>query len=178
MTIRWTNAPAPDPLPVLPGHRAMRDVYVAPAVQAEVFAHLGSQAYEQGGLLIGRAWRASSATEPGPVSHVSIEKAIPADEAEGSAIALRMESSVWSAARAALQPGQLIVGWYHSHPGLTAFFSDTDRRTQKAFFHHDYSIGWVIDPLTGDEALFIGADSAPIGRGPRAVGTDGTGQSD
>ena len=28
MAIRWTNAPAPDPLPVLPGRDGVRDVYI------------------------------------------------------------------------------------------------------------------------------------------------------
>ena len=171
MAIRWTNAPTPDPLPALPGRDGMRDVYIGPDVLAEVLAHLSDRPVEQGGLLIGRAWLGDTGSQPKAVSHVSVEKAVPADEADGSAIALRMETSVWSAARAALRPGQLIVGWYHSHPGLTAFFSDTDRRTQKAFFNHDYSIGWVIDPWSGDEALFIGADCEPIGRGPQAVAT-------
>lgn len=171
MAIRWTNAPAPDPLPVMPGRDGIRDVFIQSLAQAAVLAHLGSHPVEQGGLLIGRAWRAGTSAQPGPVSHVSIDQAVPAADADGSAIALRMETSVWSAARAALRPGELIVGWYHSHPGLTAFFSDTDRRTQKAFFHHDYSIGWVVDPWGGDEALFIGPDCQPIARGPQAVST-------
>jgi proteasome lid subunit RPN8/RPN11 len=75
-----------------------------------------------------------------------------------------METPVWSAARAALEPGELIVGWYHSHPGLTAFFSPIDRQTQRAFFHHEYSLGWVIDPLAGDEALFLGPECIPVAR--------------
>lgn len=174
MAIRWTNAPAPDPLPVLPGRDGMRDVYIGPGVHDEVLAHLSDRRVEQGGLLIGRAWLGGTSSLPGAVSHVSVERAIPADDAEGSAIALRMETSVWTAARAALRPGQRIVGWYHSHPGLSAFFSDTDRRTQKAFFNHDYSIGWVIDPWTGDEALFIGPECEPIERGPQAVSTTET----
>lgn len=168
MAIRWSNAPAPDPLPLLPGRDGVCDVHIVPAVEFEVYAHLAEKPVEQGGLLIGRAWRCGSAGAPGAVSHVRIEKSVAAREADGSAISLRMESSVWSAARALLGPGELIVGWYHSHPGLSAFFSDTDRRTQAAFFRHDYSIGWVIDPWSGDEALFIGPDSRPVGRGPAA----------
>ncbi len=168
MAIRWSNAPAPDPLPVLPGREGVCDVHIVPGVDAEVLAHLAEEPFEQGGLLIGRAWRCGTAGAPGAVTHVRIDKSVAAREADGSAISLRMESSVWSAARALLGPGELIVGWYHSHPGLGAFFSDTDRRTQAAFFHHDYSIGWVIDPWSGEEALFIGPDCQPVGRGPAA----------
>lgn len=176
MPIRWTNLPSADALPVLAGRGGLRDVFIEPRVDIEVLAHLRSQPFEQGGLLIGRAWRADCAE--GPVCHVRIDLAVAADEANGSAIALRMESSVWSAARAALRPGELIVGWYHSHPGLTAFFSDTDRRTQRAFFYHEYSIGWVIDPWSGDEALFIGPGCDPISRGPRAAEPAGQADSD
>ena len=32
----------------------------------------------------------------------------------------------------------------------------------RAFFNHPYSVGWVIDPLRGDEALFLGADCLPV----------------
>jgi proteasome lid subunit RPN8/RPN11 len=56
-----------------------------------------------------------------------------------------------------------IVGWFHSHPNLGAFFSNTDRATQAAFFNQPYSIGWVIDPFTDDasrhQAMFIGANA-------------------
>ena len=180
MAIRWTNAPAPDPLPVLPDRNGMRDVYIGSGVQAEVLAHLSDRRVEQGGLLIGRAWLGGTSSQPEGVSHVSVEKAIPADDADGSAIALRMETSVWTAARAALRPGQLIVGWYHSHPGLGAFFSHTDRRTQAAFFAQPYSVGWVLDPDDGSEAFFVGRDSLPLsgvlycdGVGAGAAGTNG-----
>lgn len=164
MAIRWTNVATPDPLPVLPGRDGLLDIVIDPAAESDVQAHLAAQAVEQGGLLIGRAWRAGSEKRPGAVTRVQVTRVVAADEAIGSALSLRMEAAVWSAAREALQPGELIVGWYHSHPGLTAFFSDTDRQTQGAFFHHEYSLGWVIDPLSGDEALFLGPDCLPVTR--------------
>lgn len=167
MAIRWTNVATPDPLPVLPGRDGLLDIVIDPAAESDVQAHLAAQAVEQGGLLIGRAWRAGTGTRPGSVTRVHVTRAVAAGEAHGDGFSLRMESSVWSAAREALQPGDLIVGWYHSHPGLTAFFSDTDRQTQGAFFHHEYSLGWVIDPLSGDEALFLGPDCRPVGRAAR-----------
>jgi proteasome lid subunit RPN8/RPN11 len=73
-----------------------------------------------------------------------------------------METSVWDRARAALAAGELVVGWFHSHPRLGAFFSDTDRRTQAAFFNHPFSVGWVIDPFANEEAWFLGADAESI----------------
>ena len=94
---------------------------------------------------------------------MAISQAVPALDFASSGISLRMESGVWERARAALRPLEMIVGWYHSHPGLGAFFSATDRRTQAAFFPHPYSVGWVLDPVLDDEAFFVGRESAAPG---------------
>jgi proteasome lid subunit RPN8/RPN11 len=75
---------------------------------------------------------------------------------------LRLHTGVWDAARAALQPGEYVVGWFHSHPGIGAFFSDTDRRTQAGFFHHPFSLGWVIDPQRREQAWFVGRMSRAL----------------
>lgn len=159
MAIRWTNA-VPDPLPVLADWQGPPEIGVDPVAEAEVLAHLRARDVEQGGLLIGRAWL----TADGAVARVQVTRAVAAEDATGSAFALRMETSVWSAARRSLEAGELIVGWYHSHPGLTAFFSETDRQTQAAFFNHSYSLGWVIDPVIGEEALFLGPGCLPAAR--------------
>jgi len=139
------------------------DVWIAPEVDRAVMAHLQTRDVEQGGLLVGQAY-AGAASDA--VAHVRVTRCAPAEDADGTAFSLRMGTSVWQAAQALLAPGEMIVGWYHSHPGLTAFFSDTDRQTQRAFFNHPYSVGWVIDPLGGDEALFLGGESAAVQRGP------------
>lgn len=165
MTIQWRDTSPVDDLPILAGRGGCRDVSITAEAEAIVREHLASARIELGGLLIGRAWRG----EDGAITHVAVLKAVPADDSEGTAISLRMETSVWQRAQAALDDGDRIVGWYHSHPGLTAFFSDTDRRTQRAFFTHDYSLGWVIDPLINDEAWFIGADSEAVVRGASPV---------
>jgi proteasome lid subunit RPN8/RPN11 len=138
-------------------------VIVTGVVRAAVRAHLGSSADERGGLLLGEVF----AEDPGVVSTsvaVLVSCAVPALDFSSSGISLRMESGVWERARLARRPGELVVGWYHSHPGLGAFFSATDRRTQAAFFANPYSVGWVVDPLLAEEAFFIGHDcAAPTG---------------
>lgn len=164
MAIRWRDASPVLRLPVLADRDDRLDVFIDPAVERTVQEHLSAAPVERGGLLIGRAW----CRPDGAITHVAIEKAVPAEESEGTSVSLRMATSVWERARAVLAEGELIAGWYHSHPGLTAFFSETDRQTQAAFFAHDYSVGWVVDPLLGDEALFLGAGSRPVHRGPDA----------
>ena len=166
MGIRWNERPVEMALTPLPREALAGplDVWIAPVAESAVLAHLGEHDEEQGGLLIGDAWAAPG----GALAHIRILTAIAAVDGAGTAVSLVMPPSVWDAARQRLGPGQRIIGWYHSHPGLTAFFSDTDRRTQRAVFHHPWSVGWVIDPLApgprGREALFAGPASEPVPR--------------
>lgn len=173
MAIKWTDATPVLRLAPLPQHPALPsrtagavDVWIAPEVDRCVAKHLQARDVEQGGLLVGQAF---GDPRTGSVAHIRVLKSAAAADAEGTAFSLRMGSGVWQAAQALLAPGELIVGWYHSHPGLTAFFSDTDRQTQRAFFNHPYSIGWVIDPVGGGEALFLGGDCTLVQRGPDAL---------
>ncbi len=171
MAIRWRDASPVRTLPVLADRGDIVDVFVDPAAERTVLTHLASAPVEQGGLLIGRAW----CHPDGSTTHVAIEKAVPAEQSEGTSVSLRMATPVWERARQALGADELIVGWYHSHPGLTAFFSRTDRETQAAFFNHGYSVGWVVDPVLGDEALFLGGECRPVARGPDARPRPGAG---
>jgi proteasome lid subunit RPN8/RPN11 len=135
---------------------------------------------EQGGLLIGRVTRLNETTPINQFECIEVLAHSPAPDATGTALSLRMESTVWQAANEVCdalntisnseinqqQRGTCrVVGWYHSHPNLGAFFSNTDRQTQSAFFNQAYSLGWVIDPVSSDgvlnldQAWFIGAQS-------------------
>jgi proteasome lid subunit RPN8/RPN11 len=133
-------------------------VVVSIAVRDAVADHLGTHRDERGGLLCGSLY----AGERGTVEAVEIRAAVPATEFSSSGVSLRMETGVWDRVRETLAPGEIVVGWYHSHPGLGAFFSGTDRRTQAAFFNHPFSLGWVIDPLRREEAWFSGAQSESL----------------
>jgi proteasome lid subunit RPN8/RPN11 len=137
-------------------------VIVPRAVREAVVLHLQGSSAEQGGLLLGEVFVDDDAMSIDATRAVMLTNSVPALDFESSAISLRMESGVWERARLKRAPQELIVGWYHSHPGLGAFFSLTDRRTQAAFFPHPYSVGWVIDPIDETEAFFIGrASRAP-----------------
>jgi proteasome lid subunit RPN8/RPN11 len=131
---------------------------VSSAARKTVAAHLGMVPHEQGGLLCGSLYRGAR----GAIDAVEIRAAVPAVDFASSGVSLRMETGVWDRVRETLAPGEIVVGWYHSHPDLGAFFSGTDRRTQAAFFNHPFSLGWVIDPLRREEAWFRGADSEAL----------------
>jgi len=125
-----------------------------------ILEHLQTRRIELGGLLLGRPFvpDASFPASFGPL--VCVEDFLPSRDSKSSRISLAMGTEIWNRAREAIaKEERMIVGWYHSHPNLGAFFSSTDRATQKAFFNKAYSVGLVIDPIRNEEAWFVGPDS-------------------
>lgn len=193
MAISWKNTVAPLNVPVWPNqwrpewlaHLALQHqliVALDSKLTDRVLAQVNKANTEQGGLLLGRLWRGES--HPSDAARlVEICLEVPAVSADSSALSLKMDAVVWESARLlcdqALLQGQPIsqsqgtsplrvVGWYHSHPNLSAFFSQTDRQTQANFFANSFSVGWVIDPFNTrrdgslDEAFFVGPQSEAI----------------
>jgi proteasome lid subunit RPN8/RPN11 len=174
--MRWSERPPQLPLQPLSdltvrmaGHveppRAAEpgvQLIVPRAVREAVLLHLQSSSAEQGGLLLGEVFVDDETLSIDTTRAVMLTNSVPALDFVSSAVSLRMESGVWERARLLRASQELIVGWYHSHPGLGAFFSLTDRRTQAAFFPHPYSVGWVIDPVDDAEAFFIGRASSGV----------------
>lgn len=130
-------------------------LYIAPSCRAAVLSHVRSDIREVGGLLLGRVWQSDGDRDP----IVVIEDSLASEMFSNSAVSLEMGTEIWSRASQRTVNGVMVVGWYHSHPNLGAFFSGTDRRTQAAFFQQPYSVGWVIDPFRREERVFMGAES-------------------
>ena len=156
-----------------------RQTAAAPGLQIAITAHahaatlrhLAGHPEECGGLLLGEVF--ADGDDPARSRAVLVTQAIAAEGFASTAISLRMSSDVWERARGRLGPLELVVGWYHSHPGLGAFFSATDRRTQRAFFPHAYSVGWVVDPSSDESAWFVGRDATAPGSVLYCVGGTG-----
>lgn len=142
-------------------------VQIHQSVHQQVLKHLRTSDQELGGLLIGLPY--GNAQTPTQAALVQIIAAVAATQSSGTGYSLRMEAAVWSDANESLRvlqqtsPQARIVGWYHSHPGLGAFFSATDCSTQAAFFNQAYSVGWVIDPSDDSHACFVGPESQTVG---------------
>lgn len=173
--------PADGPRPGAADDAATPWLLFEQAAISTVIAHLGDARHEQGGLLLGHAYGAADyciATaadgkhdditlpdEPS-IAAICVTEALPSVDFDSSAVSLRMQSRLWDQARARLDDsaasGLLVIGWYHSHPDLGAFFSSSDERTQAAFFAHAYSVGWVIDPIRREHACFLGKASTPV----------------
>ena len=122
--------------------------------------HVVHSPLERGGLLLGEPL--VNAPGDGVPAVVVLRTAVPGLDDDATEYSLRLAAGVWDAARGALAPGEFVVGWFHSHPDIGAFFSGTDRRTQAGFFHHPFSVGWVIDPVRREQAWFVGPRSREL----------------
>lgn len=148
-------------------------VLMADKAREVIRSHVTQRREESGGLLLGLAATAPVPT-PSPLHPiVYVTESVPSQNYEGTAAFLQMQASLWTSTLPHRQAGLLVVGWFHSHPDLGAFFSATDRRTQQNFFHHDYSVGYVIDPVRDDHACFIGPQSHEI-QAPQTISLENT----
>jgi proteasome lid subunit RPN8/RPN11 len=148
-------------------------VFFNDACREGILAHLRSGRTELGGLLTGRAYMAGDGLRDVLRPVVCVDDFLPSEHYQSSGVSLSMGAEVWNRAGERIdQRKAMVVGWYHSHPNLGVFFSGTDRRTQRAFFKEDYSVGLVVDPVRGDEAWFRGRDSEAVGRHSILSGVD------
>ena len=137
-----------------------RTVYVwSPDSMDTMKRHVQSSDDEVAGLLVGRVWSGDASAS----TLVSVDRALPIlKHVERSRVHVTVSPQSWDTlSNEITQAGEsaLVVGWYHSHPGLSAFFSGTDRQTQAGSIHEPWQIGVVIDPVTGDRAVFTGPSS-------------------
>lgn len=135
-------------------------VVIAPEALRAVWHHVAGSALERGGLLLGEPL-VNAPVDAAPAI-AFVRAAVPGLDNDATGYSLRLNTAVWDAARDALAPSEIVVGWFHSHPDIGAFFSATDRRTQAGFFHHPFSVGWVIDPVRREQAWFVGPHSQAV----------------
>jgi proteasome lid subunit RPN8/RPN11 len=140
------------------GCRRTPRVLVGQPVMDGILGHLQEQPVEMGGLLLGRV---HDGLGDGNFV-VVVSDFVRSIDFDGTSVSLRMDSGVWERARAQSADGATVVGWYHSHPDLGAFFSGTDRSTQRAFFNQSHGLGLVVDPVRRQEKWFLGADSVEL----------------
>ena len=136
-------------------------IYVSRECREQIEDHLLERSVELGGLLIGSAYRFRS-NDDNRIAAVEVTKFVRSDQFDATSVSLTMDSAVWTAARSCIAEGELIVGWYHSHPNLGAFFSGTDKATQRAVFNHAYSVGLVSDPVRLEERWFVGSKAEVV----------------
>ena len=134
-------------------------VFFSEPARGRVMEHAHSDNVELGGLLVGAVY--GRKPDNGAIA-IRIHEAVPSENFESTSVSLNMSPDVWQKAACYRDQGLCVVGWYHTHPNLGAFFSGTDRSTQRGFFREPYSLGLVVDPIRGEEAWFIGPTSEPL----------------
>ena len=130
------------------------------AIRKKIMKHVQGLNVELGGLLVGSIVGYGDSVEE--IIAIVVRDAIPSVDYESTAVSLTMSSKVWQSANSRLSAEMLVIGWYHSHPNLGAFFSCVDKKTQKDFFSKNYNLGLVIDPVREEEKWYIGAEAHEI----------------
>ncbi len=143
-----TSRPRPDqPVEVVGkvgGVAAGLPVFVHLDTVATILSALPSdKPVEAGGLLVG----CNCADTQG--KYLLITDAIPATLAEGQRLCLTFTHQAWDQMLTHKHcefPDELIVGWYHTHPGLGVFLSGPDLFIHQHFFSDPMQVALVIDP--------------------------------
>jgi proteasome lid subunit RPN8/RPN11 len=122
---------------------------------------LGDLSRERSGLLLGQPFY-----DPEEKRYFTVVlNSVPAKETEGSPVHFRFTPQTWAYISGVVDQNysdMLIVGWYHSHPGLSVFMSSTDRATQRAFHNHPWNLAVVVDPIAQKTGWFAGGECTPL----------------
>lgn len=135
-------------------------VVMPESIRKKIMEHLNSQNVELGGLLVGSVVSHDDLNDG--VVVIVIKDAVQSHDFDSTSVSLSMGAEVWQSANRACTNETFVIGWYHSHPNLGAYFSGVDRKTQKDFFNSSYNLGLVIDPIRGEEKWFVGEDSIEL----------------
>lgn len=122
------------------------DMYLTRDCMDKIIAHCKAHAEEHlevMGLLVGDvfAWDSESFT--------LVKDAVTTD-LEATNISVRFDSAGFEGLFGQLDRlkyDYVLVGWYHSHPGLGCFMSQTDITTQRRMFNSPFHSALVVDPI-------------------------------
>lgn len=108
--------------------------------------------HEVGGILIGQVRQTLTGAY-----YVVIEVAMAADHVHHSAVHLTFTSDTivdLHNRKDDLYPDKQIVGWFHTHPGLSVFLSSYDVFLYTNFFTQPWQVALVIDPRAERAGFF------------------------
>jgi len=125
---------------------ALYDMYLTRDCMEKIVAHCRAHAEEHlevMGLLVGDvfAWDDESFT---------LVKDVVTTDLEATNISVRFDSAGFEGLFGQLDSlnyDYVLVGWYHSHPGLGCFMSPTDIATQRRMFNSPFHSALVVDPI-------------------------------
>ncbi len=107
---------------------------------------------ETGGFLVGRV-----ACDQRGCWHVEIEQAVPVEPVTQNPVHFTFTWKDVDRVRSYREEhGKALLGWYHTHPDLGIFLSETDlERTHRVLFSEPFQIALVYDPVRGRAGYFF-----------------------
>jgi len=156
--VRDTPFPTPRLLRWLPRGYSPEPAPVAMLMSQEVLTEINayvSQSLdkEMGGFLLGNRYRDPDSNK----EFVIIDQHVDAAYAEGTAVSLAFTADAWMDLKENLSgrfSGKALVGWYHSHPKLGVFLSDSDLGIHEERFREPWMTAVVIDPYSHTGGFF------------------------
>lgn len=117
-------------------------IYLHVQAVTQMLDALPEEKIEAGGLLVGRNCRDDNG------NYLLIAGAVPARLAQGARLHLTFTHGAWDQMLTAKErafPQYDVVGWYHTHPGLSVFLSGQDQFIHRHFFSAPQQVAIVID---------------------------------
>ena len=157
--------PSSAPLPLLRASRwnsphdaaslqPMVKVFVTQPAYGRIAVHSASDTRnEVGGILVGQ-WCQDEKLE----QFIVVEHALPARHTrQGSAHLTVTQDSLVDIPEQidAKYEGQLIVGWYHTHPSMGVFLSHYDTWLHRHFFPEPWQVALVVEPVSATGGFFV-----------------------
>ena len=129
-------------------------VFVTEGVYGKIYEHaLEGDRYEVGGALIGDYYKFDS------MRFVEITHVLQVDGHNASAIDFTFPAQFWLKKvhpfLEELNGKTELIGTYHTHPGHSAFLSNTDIKFVQNLFNNPWNVTMVIDHINGDEGVFF-----------------------
>ena len=135
--------------------RPQVDVFMTQPAYSRICLHTMSDLdNEVGGALTGR-WCQDAITGS---QFIVVDAALPARHTRYGSAFLTFTTDSLLAFQQEIEtshPGKLIVGWYHTHPGMGLFLSGYDTWLHEHFFPETYQTALVIEPRSGQAGFFI-----------------------
>lgn len=132
-------------------------VFVEQSCMKKMQAHAHEEIQrEQVGILCGQAFIHGNERH-----YVTITSAIPVAAQSGAAY-FRFHERSWDPVWRNIERSCNVIGWYHTHPGMGAFLSRTDLRTQQLYFQSPWQVAVVIDPVVHETRCFSGAGGVNV----------------
>ena len=131
------------------------EIFMTQGAFIRACAHAGSDLVnEVGGWLIGKVREDKAINQ----EFIVIEKILPASYTRSGRAYLTFTQDSQVAMHEFLEdrfPGKVVVGWYHTHPGMGLFMSQYDIWLHQNFFKKASKVALVIEPHTKTGGFFF-----------------------